>query len=220
MSRKFFEKLELKLKDKAPNLNGYYNVFNNNREQGLMAHIYEVSTDNEICIWACQSRNSDQIMIIIADRNCCDNNSMFNDIAYKKAKYFSYNDYDTAVNYIIDSLKVLFRKSFLEKVSYNFTMNKSLSELEKIINDAENLDYEDYYDLVTFENVNDGYLCDLIILNGDAGLRYSKYEDGQLENLSFEMWEPDLSNEITIMLGMKNKLNDFIENELDYNINF
>ena len=80
VSQTFFNKLEEKLKNVSDNLEGYYKTFNNCREQGLMITIYEPVTDNELLIWACECRNSDDIMVITADRSCCDTNDMFNDI--------------------------------------------------------------------------------------------------------------------------------------------
>ena len=94
-----------------------------------------------------------------------------------------------------------------------------MSDIEKIVEDAENLDYEDYYDLATFEE-ND-YFCDLIILDGKVGLRYSKYFDeyhNEFENQHFEEFNPDLTSSITLMLGMKEKLSKFVDAEIDYQI--
>ena len=54
------------------------------------------------------------------------------------------------------------------------------------------------------------------------GLRYSKYTDAykdEFDNLIFEEWEPDLTSDTTLMLGMQKKLRDFIEKEIDYDIN-
>lgn len=51
-----------------------------------MLTIYEPTTDNELLIWACESRNSDNIMVITADRSCSDINDMFNDTAWRYAK--------------------------------------------------------------------------------------------------------------------------------------
>ena len=79
-----------------------------------------------------------------------------------------------------------------------------------------------YIDLATFEDVDNLYFCDLIILEGKMGLRYSKYTDAykdEFDNLIFEEWEPDLTSDTTLMLGMQNKLRDFIEKEIDYDIN-
>ncbi len=56
-------------------------------------------------------------------------------------------------------------------------------------------------------------------MDGKLGLRYSKYFDSYCENfdnLSFEEWEPDLSSNMTLMLGMQERLNSFIEKKKDY----
>lgn len=93
-------------------MQGYYKTFNNCREQGLMLTIYEPTTDNELLIWACESRNSDNIMVITADRSCSDINDMFNDTAWRSAKYFKYDEYDKAVNHVYNIIKKQFNKFF------------------------------------------------------------------------------------------------------------
>ena len=222
VSQTFFDKLEQKLKNVSDNLQGYYKTFNNCREQGLMLTIYEPTTDNELLIWACESRNSDNIMVITADRSYSNTNDMFNDNAWKSAKYFKYDEYDKAVNHVYNIIKKQFNKFFLEEYNAKFKMHKCLADLQHIQVDAKDLDYEDYYDLATFEDVDNLYFCDLIILEGKMGLRYSKYTDvykDEFDNLIFEEWEPDLTSDTTLMLGMQNKLRDFIEKEIDYDIN-
>ncbi len=52
-------------------------------------------------------------------------------------------------------------------------------------------------------------------------LRYSKYLDEEhtgFEHLYFKRYEPDLTSEVTLMLGMKQKLNDFIDEEIEYDV--
>lgn len=220
VSKKFFEDLEQKLNKLNPALKGYYNVFNNYREQGLQLTVYGGKDINEdLHIWSCMCRNSDQIMVVIGDRTCSDVNSMFDDKVYKCAKYFNCGDYDKATNYALNVIKMNFPKYLNQSYSYKFKCNRSISDLEKIIEDAEDLDYEDYYDLVTFEDGN--FLCDLIILEGKVGLRYSKYLDDEhndLENLYFEEFNPDLSSDMTLMLAMKQKLKNFIDEEMQHDI--
>ncbi len=221
VSQTFFNKLEEKLKNVSENLEGNYKTFNNFREQGLMLTIYEPTTDNELLIWACECRNSNDIMVIIADKSCSNINDMFNDVAWKSAKYFKCGEYDKAVNYTYNVIKKQFYKNFLEVYNSKFQMHKCLADLQHIQTDAKDLDYEDYYDLATFEDVDKLYFCDLIILEGKIGLRYSKYDDQykeEFDNLYFEEWELDLTSSVTLMLGMQNKLKDFIEKEIDYNI--
>ena len=220
VSKKFFEELEQKLNKLNPTFKGYYNVFNNCREQGLQLTVYgDNGINNDLCIWTCMCRNSDQIMVVIGDRTCSDINNMFDDKAYKCAKYFNYDDYDKSTNYVLNVIKKSFPEYLNQSYSYKFNCNKSLSDLEKIIGDCEDLDYDDYFNLATFEDGN--ILCDLIILEGKVGLRYSKYLDDEhndLENLYFEEFNPDLSSDETLMLGMKQKLRNFVDSEIDYDI--
>lgn len=223
VSEEFFNVLEDKLTNKASHLNGYYKTFNNCREQGLVLTLYndDSNTDNDLIIWACQSRNSDQIMVIIGDRSCSNINDMFNDIAWQKAKYFKYKDYYSATNYAYNIIKKQFKKNFKENINYNFNMNYCLSDLEKILNDANDLDYKDYHELVTFEDEDKKYFCDLIIFEGVIGLRYSKYYDeDDFDSISFKKWDPDLTSNATLMLGMQQKLNEFIDEEEDYDMEF
>lgn len=186
-----------------------------------MLTLCEPTTDNELLIWACENRNSDNIMIVLADSSCSNVNDMFDDKAWKSAKYFKADDYDSAINYTYNIIKKQFSKNFMVEYNTKFKMYKCIADLQKIALDSSKLDYEDYYDLVTFEDINKLYFCDLIILDGKLGLRYSKYNDSlheEFDDLSFEEWQPDLTSNITLMLGMQNKLNDFIEKEIDYDI--
>ncbi len=221
VSQTFFNRLEKYIRDVSDNIEGYYKTFNNCREQGLMLTITDDTYNNELLIWACQCRNNDSIMIITADKSCSDVNDMFNDVAWKNAKYFDYEDYDTAVKYTFNIIKKIFDKSIKKEYKSNFKMHKCLADLQKIQIDSKELKYEDYYDLATFEDVNSGYFCDLIIDDGKLGLRYSKYSEkyiNEFDNISFETWEPDLTSDITLMLGMQQRLRDFIEKEIDYDI--
>lgn len=220
VSKKFFEKLEEKLNKLNPTFNGYYNLFNNHREQGLQLVLYaDNNVENDLCIWSCMRRDSDQIMVVIADRNCSDLNSKFDHKALRCAKYFNYDDYNSATDYALKVIKINYPKHLNFNYNYKFNCNRSLSDLEKIIVDAENLDYEDYHDLATFEE--DNYFCDLIIIEGKVGLRYSKFLDeyhDEYENMHFEEFNPDLSSDVTLMLGMKQKLKDFVDAEIEYEV--
>jgi len=212
--------LEEKLNKLNPTFNGYYNLFNNHREQGLQLVLYaDNNVENDLCIWSCMSRDSDQIMVVIADRNCSDLNSRFDDKAFKCAKYFNNDNYNSATDYALKVIKMNYPKYLNSNYNYKFNCNRSLSDLEKIIDDAKNLDYEDYHDLATFEE--DNYFCDLIIMEGKVGLRYSKFLDeyhDEYENMYFEEFNPDLSSDVTLMLGMKQKLKNFIDAELEYEV--
>ena len=132
------------------------------------------------------------------------------------------SEFSTIVSSINTSLCILliihcFTITFIPLEEHSYS--EFFKYLERIINDAENLDYEDYYDLATFEE--DNAFCDLIILDGEIGLRYSKYlneEHSEFENMYFEKFVPDLTSSITLMLGMKQKLNNFIDDEIEYDI--
>lgn len=212
--------MEEKLTKLNPVFNGYYNVFNNCREQGLQLIIYaDNDVEDDLCIWSCMCRNSDQIMVVIGDRKCSDINNMFDDKAYRCAKYFDSDDFNSATDYALKAIKMNYPKHLNTNYNYKFNCYKSLSDLEKIVADAKDLDYEDYHDLATFEE--DNYFCDLIIINGEVGLRYSKFLDenhDEFENIHFEEFEPDLTSDVTLMLGMKQKLKDFVNAELDYEV--
>lgn len=217
VSEKFFEKLEKRLENASDNLSGYYKTFNNCLQQGLMLEIYEGLRDSELLIWACEYCNN--IMVVLADKSCSNINDMFDDKALESAKNFALCDYDKVVDYAYNVIKKQFGENFKEEYNTKFKMHKCLVDLQKIALDSKELDYEDYYDLATFEDVEQLYFCDLIIMDGKLGLRYSKYFDSYCENfdnLSFEEWEPDLSSNMTLMLGMQERLNSFIENKKDY----
>ena len=58
-------------------------------------------------------------------------------------------------------------------------------------------------------------------MEGKVGLRYSRFLDNEhteFENMRFEEFSPDLTSDVTLMLGMKQKLKDFADAEIDYNI--
>ena len=186
-----------------------------------MLTVYEPATDNELLIWACESRNSDNIMVITADRSCSDINDMFNDVAWKSAKYFKCDDYDVAVDYVFKKLKYIFKDKIFKGNHYKFKSNYNIEDIRRIEIDAKDLDYEDYYDLATFWDIDEKYLCDLIILDGKMGLRYSSEKDnGDIENLYFEEVKLNLGSDTTLMLNMKERLEKFIYDNLEYDISF
>ncbi len=181
-----------------------------------MLNVY--NNDKTLCIWACQERSSDKIMIICGSENTKDINNMFSEDAYNNAKYFSYDDYDSAVNYVYKQLKYIFKENINVEHHYKFDTYKGIEDLRRICEDAESLDYEDYYDMASFFDEDEKYSCDLIIMDGKMGYRYNIHTEDGMDNLTFEPVEPNLENEITLMIDMQNHLNKFIEDELDYSI--
>ena len=215
----FFDKLENKLNN--INLDGHYDVFNNCREQGLVLTLYEIGITTDMNIWASECRNTDDLMIVIGNEKDRDTNSMFSEDAYSKRKFFKTDSIDSALKYVIDNIKVTFPKAFLRPSNLNFECNYKIQDINRIIMDAKSFDYEDYHDLATYDDLNEEYFCDLIIIEGEVGLRYSKYsnrDNNEYENISFEKFEPDLDNEISLMVSMKEKLEHFILGEKEYDL--
>lgn len=158
-------------------------------------------------------------MIVIGNENNKDINNKFDEEAYKNAKYFNYNDYESAVNYVYKMIKYLYKDKIRLEKHYKFDCNFPIDNIEKMFNDKENLIYEDYYDIATFYDECEKYLCDLIINNGEFGLRYSIIDkNGNIENVHFESCSLNLENEITLMLDMKDKLEKFIYDDIEYSI--
>ncbi len=150
-------------------------------------------------------------MIVLGSQNNIDVNNMFDDEAYKRTKYFKNNNYDLAVEWVYKQLRYMFKEKFNEEKHFKFDINKSMEDIRRIQMEASDLDYDDYYDLVTLENCSENYLCDLVIFDGKMGLRYSYMSGDEVENLDFEPCEVNLDNEVTLMLDMQEKLNNFID---------
>ena len=211
VSEKFFSRLEELLY--KSNLNGYYDVFNNCRETGYILKIYD--NQKELNIWACEARNSDQIMIVLGDDKEKDTNNLFSDEAFKEARYFKCDDYNSAVDYVYQQIKYMYKDEIVKESHIKYDRFYTMAELKKICADAEDLGYEDYYDMATFWNEDEKYFCDLVIIDGSIGYRYSiKNEYGDYENLYFEKLEPNLEDDTSLMLDMKEKLSNFIDMEL------
>lgn len=198
------------------NLNGCYETFNNGWESGLTLTVYGENTS--LVIWACQARNSDQIMIICGDEDSRNLFNMFNEEKFKSAKYFKCDDYDSAVEYVYKQVKYIFRDLVSLEKYYSFDINYSLDVIQRIKEDEKMLDYEDYHELASFYDKIEKYSCDLIICNGKMGIRYNSHNGDSLENLTFIPYDINLDSEYSIMLDMKNNLNQFINDELEYSI--
>lgn len=185
-----------------------------------MLIIIDRTNDSVLYIWAGKNCIKNRIIIVISDEYSS-MNDMFDDNAYESAKYFDEINYDKAVNYTYNVIKKQFPKSFKEEYNTKFKMHKCLADLQEVALNPKNFVYEDYYDLATFEDVEQLYFCDLIITDGRLGLNYSKYSDSycnECDSLYFEKWEPNLSSEVTLMLGMQERLKKYIQKRIDYDI--
>lgn len=95
---------------------GYLECFVNCREQGYVLNVYstDLSAKERLCdlhIWACESRNSDDIMVVwdTETPNLTDN--LFSEAAYNNnRKYFRFGEYQEAADYIIGLVKEKFKK--------------------------------------------------------------------------------------------------------------
>ena len=181
-----------------------------------MLDIYD---DNKsLCIWACECRNSDRIMIVLGSEENKDINNMFDDEAYNSAKYFEYKDYDSAVDFVYKQIKYMFKDKMNREKHFKFDCYYNINDIQRIKEDAEMFDYEDYHELASFYDENENYSCDLIIYDGKLGLQFNVHDNDEWENLTFKEYDVNLDNEITIMLDMQKKLDEFISNELAYSI--
>ncbi|MBE6152760.1 MAG: hypothetical protein E7166_00840 [Firmicutes bacterium] len=199
-------------------LNGYYDTFNNCRESGFILKLY--NSNYNLYIWACQCRNSDNLMIIIGNEEDSDLNNNFTDDAYKKAKYFKHDEYKEAVDYVYKQIKYMYKNDIVIQKHIKYDRYYSMDALKRICDDASNLHYENYKRMATFCDEEEGYCCDLIIKDGKFGFCYSKIsnEDKDVWDLNFEEYIPDLSSDVALMLNMKQKLANFIDEQIEYEI--
>lgn len=215
-SETFFNNLEKKIGKNQ--LDGYYETFNNCREHGYILKLYD--KDKSLNIWACRQRNSDDIMLVLGSDKNIDINNMFDDEAFKTAKYFKYNDYDSAVNYIYKHIKLMFKDKIEYLKDIKFNTYYSLEDMKRISNDVKSLTYDDYHEFATFEDNTSEFSIDLIIEDGTFCWQISKTVNGEYDNLASIPCEPKFDNAMELMNQMKEALDTFIEKELSYDIQF
>jgi len=106
VSEKVFELLYNKIVQENLGINLQHDdvrleTFNNCREFGYCLFIWYYN----LVIWACETRNSDDIMIVVGDPSKNINLvNMFDRIAYDNAEYFRYGEYEKAVDYIYNEI--------------------------------------------------------------------------------------------------------------------
>lgn len=83
---------------------GYIDTFKNCRESGLVlcVDIKKGNKSDSTKVWVYENRNSDAIMVVIGKSSGL--NNLFSEVAYKNAKYFNYNDFYAAAEYINEQL--------------------------------------------------------------------------------------------------------------------
>lgn len=219
MSKTFFQKLVNNFD--ISDLNFRYEVFNDNGRQGYVLVAEEMNKDFNI--WACKSVDGSDLMISVGTNDSKNESNVCDEDTLKyRTRYFDKEDYDSAIKYAYSHLKSVFNEELIKDSHFKFDCNYNMDVIRRIEADASQLDYDDYNDLASFEDINEGYFCDLVIIDGELGLRYSKYCDknhDEFNNLIFEERKPDLTSSSTLMVGMQHKLKTFIDKKIDCDAN-
>ena len=65
-------------------------------------------------------------------------------------------------------------------------------------------------------------MCDLVVSDGKFGLCYSKHnkELDSYDELYFEERDVNLKSDVTLLLDMKERLEKFIDDNIDYELHF
>lgn len=113
------ETLDIEASENYTKIDGWLECFNNCREQGYVLNVHSTDWDNpnktngDLYIWACECRNSDDIMVVVSNKY--PRNGMFDEEAYNNRKYFRYNQYYEAAEYILDVVKDTFEEEFEDR---------------------------------------------------------------------------------------------------------
>ena len=99
-------------------IDGWLECFNNCREQGYFLNVSSSDFHNEnrtkdnLYIWACENRNSDNIMVIWSTEYP-GNKGMFSEEDWKERnKHFRYDELQKAADFIVDLVKEHFKEEF------------------------------------------------------------------------------------------------------------
>lgn len=126
----FFDRLESK-EGYGFDVRGYIDTFNNCRETGLCVLLNEAvwsewddalsafkpvaSVWRDVAIWAFEDRHSDDIVVIVS-RNYGDIHHMYSEDSYKnERKFFSYDKYEDAADYIMQRVEEIYAFERIEK---------------------------------------------------------------------------------------------------------
>lgn len=108
------EELDLLASEYNKKIWGYLQTFNNCREQGFYLTIESADYKNEnhtkenMFVWACECRNSDEIMVVISYKYPT-NKGMFDEEAYENRRYFGYGELQPSADYILREIKKHFK---------------------------------------------------------------------------------------------------------------
>ncbi len=81
---------------------GNIEPFCDGREHGLMLSLYNQLTDDQLYIWACESKTNQDLMIIASKEKSNQNLYMQDDL--EKAQYFSKDNFDDGITYSLSQV--------------------------------------------------------------------------------------------------------------------
>lgn len=95
-----------------------------------------------------------------------------------------------------------------------------MNEIKKLT--SEKFSDEEYIKLASLIDEKNKYMCDLIIDDSKLKLQFFKFnsKNGEYDFLTEEIKAFDLSTENNLFLSMKYYLEVFVENEINYEIDF
>ena len=179
-----------------------------------MLDIFE--KDTSLCIWVCECRNSDQIMVLLGSEENRDINNNFDDITYDNAKYFSSDDYDSAIDYVYKYIRYIFKNQMHINKHYKFETYKSIDDIKKLQNGEDIHDIKVYYALASYCDINEKYSCDLAFKDNKLGIKFQNLDNYYVSD--FIECDINLTDEVSLMIDMKQRLDKFIADELAYYI--
>ena len=190
-------------------------MFSNDRSEGYCITFYKDNIKDSIVYWIGEAITSSDIMVITSSLANKDQSNNFDSDAFKNAMYYGRNDMEQAVDFVYSQIRIYFKNILNLPDNIKFVMHCSINELEHIANVLNDSDY-DYEDLVTYEDKTEKIAVDLIVFDGNFNFRFSRIDNGEYENLSSIECNPNLSNNFELMSQMRDSLNKFIQEELEY----
>lgn len=107
------EKLDLEATENHVRIYGWLECFFNHREQGYMLHVSSLDNRKDLFVWACECRNSDEIMVVHSDDFPNFEDNLFSEEDYhKRTIYFKYHELQKAADHILDLVKEKFEEEF------------------------------------------------------------------------------------------------------------
>ena len=123
VSERVFElacsELDMEATDNYVKIDGYLENFVNGHEEGYVLAVSSSDYENKnrtkenLYVWACEARNSDDIVVMWQTEYPEANNNMCNEDTYKnRRKHFKYNETFEAARFIVGLVKKHFAEEF------------------------------------------------------------------------------------------------------------